>query len=120
MYKPDYETLELLFRKILRGYNCGYAMPDGDVGVELSRFLVTPESDDDARIGFWTQEETVHAVELVQQLLATEPRFRDPRKTSGVNPYAVEYDEWVQSELRSIASLNDLGYEHMNVVSVIS
>ncbi|HEV3303972.1 MAG TPA: hypothetical protein VG055_30255 [Planctomycetaceae bacterium] len=103
----DYQRLELLFRKVLRGYNCGDPIPMDDVGVDLSGFPVTPEPDSDLRIGFWTRSEALCAGERTRDLLAADVRFSRPPASPDMYPSDEDCDAWARSELEGLTQLND-------------
>jgi len=115
--EAEYRELELLFRKVLRGFNCGHPISADDVGVDLSGFPVIPEPDSDLRIGFWTHSDTVYACVQARDLLAAGTQFRRPPASPDVFPSDQECDAWTRSELEGIAQLIDRDHQHVVVVT---
>ena len=113
--------LEMLFRKILRGWNCGYAILEGDIGVDLSHFPVIPDpQDSDKSVGLWTKEETLWIIERLNRLLESNIPFGPPPGAPDVYPAdPSECDIRMRGQIKAVASITDLNYEHVNVLTFI-
>jgi hypothetical protein len=110
--------LELLFRKLLRGFDCGYPIPKGDIGVNGAGLPFTPENNPDLRLGRWDEPDSFTAMEHLSLLLATEPTFTPPADLA-FDPGDFDWNAMVWDNVKPLARLWDLGYGECNVLSFI-
>ena len=118
---PDdtYAELEQLFRKILRGANCGFKIPDSDIGFVTDGLPFTPENDPDLRFGRWSDIESLVATDLLSSIAAQSPQFTAPPGPMGITPDDSEWHEWVHSNVTSLLQLSDLNYDVCNVLTFV-
>jgi len=115
----DYEQLVHLFRKILRGNNCGYRLPGGDVGFSAERLPFTPEDDPDLRFGRWSEDDAFSATTFLTALLSSSPFFELPPDSIGIAPDTSEWHEWVHGIVQSLLTIGEFHYDECNVFSFI-
>jgi hypothetical protein len=65
----EYATIETLFQKILRGYNCGKALSQQYYEVTDFDFPVIPTDDTDLWMGVWTDSETACVIQFIRSLM---------------------------------------------------
>jgi hypothetical protein len=118
--RDDYEKLEHLFRRILRGLDCGFEIPSNDVGVNLGGLPFTLEDDLDFRFGRWSEDESISATLLLSYILTLSPTFnRDTRRPIGIGPSDSEWHQWVYDNVSSLLRIQDLNYRVCNVVTFL-
>jgi hypothetical protein len=115
----DYEQLVHLFRKILRGNNCGYRLPEGDVGFSTEQLPFTPEDDPDLRFCRWSADDTFCAATLLSALLSQSPSFGPPPDPIGIAPDTSEWHTWVHGIVVSLLTIEGFDYDERNVFSFI-
>ncbi len=115
----DYDKLLQLFRRLLRGYNCGYNIPDGDIGYTTDGFPCMPQDDPSLLFGRWSQNDTFVAGSLFTQTLASSPTFSLPPDQIGIAPDSADCHQWVYNILTSFLETEDLNFSECNVVSFI-
>jgi hypothetical protein len=112
------DQVGLLFQRMLRSYNCGYALPATTWEPDESCFPVMPQTCSEMSV--WSAEEARLVTRFIQKLLLTKPSFKRPPGKVGV---AVETDEewneWVHAMLHQLLALENLGYAQPKVVSFI-
>lgn len=113
------ERLVELLRRVLRGSDCGFPIPEGDVGCDAAGLPFVPQEDPDLRIGRWSERESFDAALLATTLLAASPWFARPPGRVGIVPEDAEWDGWVRENLGAIAGIVELEYAERNVISFI-
>ena len=113
----EYEEVKSLFRKILRGGNCGYDDVTGDVGVDIDDLPFSPEDDPYFRFGRWTEKDIVIAVPLLSKILDSSPPFGRPPGQVGMAPD--EWHEWVHGNAAALVRVANLEYGRPNVLTFI-
>lgn len=112
----DYDELSLLFRKLLRGWDCGYPIPSGDVGVVTDGFPISLEANPDFRFGRWTEKDVSKATSLLSEIMSSSPTFSCPPE---LRPDEDNWHPHVQNMLNSLLRIRHLPYERCNVLSFI-
>ena len=118
--RSEYDALELLFRKILRGANCGYNIQKSDPGFVTEGLPFTPENDPDLRFGRWSEEESFVATALLSRMMGLSPTFTCPPERTGL--VAMEDSEWHQwacENVKALLRIRDLNYSTCNVLTFI-
>ncbi|MGE3316926.1 MAG: hypothetical protein AB7O26_17555 [Planctomycetaceae bacterium] len=116
----EYDELVLLFRRILRGWNCGADMPEGDVGIRPEMPIRLDDEDPNLRAGFWTKTETEWLLDRMEFLLATDIEFGKPPDSPDMYPDTPdECDSWVRRHMRSIVDIRLLHFNQVNVLTTI-
>lgn len=115
----EYGELVYLFRKLLRGMNCGYPIPKDDVGVNVKGLPFSLKDNPDFRTGRWSEDETFTALDLLSKLLTLSPSFTPPPGPVGIAPDPSEWHVWVHAAVASILDVWDLDYFERNVLSFI-
>jgi hypothetical protein len=114
-----YERLEYLFRRILRGVDCGYEIQKADPGFVAEGLPFTPEADDpDRRIGRWSQEESFDAASLLSKVMEFSPTFTESQSTD-ISAKDPEWHKWVCHNIRSLLRIRNLNYSVCNVLTFI-
>jgi hypothetical protein len=112
------DQVGLLFQRMLRSYNCGYALPATTWEPDESCFPVMSQTCSEMSV--WSAEEARLVTRFIQKLLLTKPSFKSPHGKVGI---AVETDEewneWVHAMLQQLLAFENLGYAQPKVVSFI-
>jgi hypothetical protein len=117
--RGDYEILESLFRRILRGSNCGYKIRKGDPGFITDGLPFVPEDVPDLPFGRWSEEESFYAASLLSKMMELSPTFTRPRGPIGIAPDDSEWHEWVYNNVQSFLRIANLNYSVCNVLTFI-
>lgn len=117
--RSEYDALELLFRKILRRWNCGYNIQAGDPGIVTEGLPFTPQDDPDLAFGRWSKEESFAAGALLSKLMGSVPGFTRPPGPIGIAPDESEWHQWVFETVEKVLRLRDLNYSTCNVLTFI-
>ncbi len=116
----EYNELEYLFRKMIRGSNCGYDIPDGDVGFNTDGLPFEPENTSDLRFGRWDANESLTVTTLLSKIKSFSPIFKPPPGPIGIAPEESEWHEWVQGNVTSLLKISELSYSECNVLTFIA
>jgi hypothetical protein len=119
MRGEDRDRFLELFRRVLRGSDCGHPIPEGDLGCDPAGLPFVPPDDPDLRIGRWSESESLDAAFLATALLAASPRSERPPGRLGIVPDDSEWDGWVRENLGAIARVGELEFAERNVISFI-
>lgn len=115
----DYQQLEVLFRKVLRGLNCGWVIPETDIGVNTVGLPFTPDSDPDCRFGRWDKDDVFAVATLLSKVTALSPTFIPPPGPIGIAPDEGDWHEWVHENVTALARIPNLGYAVCNLLTFI-
>jgi hypothetical protein len=117
---PKFEECRVLFRKILRGWHCGYRDGEGDIGLDQSGLPFRTDDDDSFNaMGRWTPHDCSRAVELITELLASPCQFECPPK-GPTSWNDCDWNEWTRGSLRTIMRLRELNFRDLNLISFIA
>lgn len=115
----DYDELTRLFQQILRGIDCGFPIPDADIGFITDGLPFTPENDPDLRIGRWSEKESLTAVQILSYIVSLSPTFVRPPGPIGIAPDDAEWNQWVHGNVASLLRVSDIDYDVCNVLTFI-
>jgi hypothetical protein len=115
--RGEYEELEHLCRRILRGATCGYKIPEGDVGFVADGLPFTPQDDADLRFGRWSQEESFAAAVLLSKLVELSPAFTPPPELIRLYAGDREWHEWAHRNVGSLLRIPSLNYSVCSVLT---
>ena len=116
---PDYDDLVLLCRKILRGWNCGFPIPDGDVGFTAAGLSFTPDNEPHCLFGRLTAEESSRLATLLSDILSLSPTFSRPPGRIGIAPDDAEWNQWVHKNVTAFLRIKDLDFRQCHVFTFI-
>lgn len=114
--QQEFGELEFLFRRLLRGWNCGFPLPEGDVGIISAAIPFKSGHDPDMQLGFWSEREVSNAVTHLSKIVASSPTFSCP---PDVKPDGTDWQKYTPGNVESLLKSRDLGYAECNVLSFI-
>ncbi len=115
----EYKELEKLFRKILRGCDCGFSIVNGDAGFVAEGLPFVPDNDPDLRFGRWLEKECSIAMSLLSKIVDSSPAFKRPPEFAHSQMADSEWHEWAHSNVVSFLQMRDLDYGVCNMLSFI-
>jgi hypothetical protein len=117
----EYATIETLFQKILRGYNCGKDLSEQYYEVTDFDFPVIPTDDTDLWMGVWTDSEITFAIQFIRSLMQVHnPYFRKPPGSTGQAPQTDEqWNEWVRQMIKQLCQVETFKFDKLYIVSFI-
>ena len=115
----EYNELELLFRKVLRTFNCGCEIQKNDPGFIIEGLSFTPPDDPDLRFGRWSEEEAFSIAVLLSRLMELLPTFTRPPGPIGIAPDDSEWHQWVLENVEALRRIPNLRYSKVNVLTFI-
>jgi hypothetical protein len=114
----DCEQVSLILKKILRGYECGTAMPPSNWMPTQEDFSVVPG--EASGMGLWTENETRQVIQFIHAVMGSKPVFKRPAGRIGI---AVETDEewneWVHEMLKQLLAIEELRFEQLRIISFV-
>jgi hypothetical protein len=116
--QTSFDDLVLLFRKLLRGWNCGYPIPRCDVGVNAAGLPFTPEDNPDLRLGRWDEHESFSAFDHLSLLLTSVPTFTPPPDFAS-DPGESDWNGTAWDNVVALADVWNLDYRERNILSFI-
>lgn len=114
----EYKELDRLFRKILRGYNCGFNKGT-DPGFVADGLPFVPDNDPDMQFGRWSESECPIAMSLLSKIMKSSPVFKRPPEAPNFEMDDTEWHEWAQRSVLSFLQMRDLDYRVCNMLSFI-
>jgi len=119
----DYAEYEILFLKVLRGWDCGARLSGVQVQLSDLDFHIIPKFENGSgRLGVWTREEVGVFVQCTRCILSLNPQFGvtpiwESTSTSAADE--AEWNDWVHQMLYQLLVIEGLGYSTPNMVSTI-
>jgi hypothetical protein len=116
----DFARFVSLCQKILRGRDCGRALPEREIGLADFSFPVIPCDDTDLWIGVWSEDESRFALDFLRRIEHHRPRFKRPPGPIGIAPESEdEWDKWVHEMIRQVLVIAELKFDRPNVLTFI-
>jgi hypothetical protein len=114
----DYQQLEMLFRRILRGLNCG-AILETDIGVNTVGLPFTPDNNPDFRFGRWDKDDVFAVAALLSKLTVMSPIFTPPSGPIGIAPDEGDWHDWANENVIALTRIPNRGYAVCNLLTFI-
>ena len=112
----EYKELDQLFRKILRGYNCGFNTA-ADPGFVADGLPFVPDNDPDLQFGLWSETQCSTAMSLLSKIMESSPVFKNSPEMPRFED--TDWHEWARDSVLSFLQMRDLDYRVCNMLSFI-
>ena len=120
---PEQDVMRFvsLTEKILRGRDCGRAIPKPEFSVAAFPLPIHPEDDTDLSMGVWTADEAAFVVDLFRRVKDQNPQFREPPERTGLALMTdLDWNDWVHEMIDQILKIDQLVFEETRIITFIN